>query len=95
LVEIRYGFAAGDVSVARHDALEDFLALFQVDDFPASAAKDHAETRVALERVGKRTGGYDLLIAAHARHIKATLVTNNESEFRRVPGLSVQNWSKP
>jgi tRNA(fMet)-specific endonuclease VapC len=50
---------------------------------------------VALERVGKRTGGYDLLIAAHARHIKATLVTNNGSEFRRVPGLSVQNRSKP
>ena len=95
LVEIRYGFAAGDVSVERQDALEDFLALFQVDDFPGAAAEDYAEIRVALERAGKRIGAYDLLIAAHARHIKATLVTNNESEFRRVPGLSVQNWSKP
>jgi tRNA(fMet)-specific endonuclease VapC len=95
LVEIRYGFAAGDVSAERHDALEDFLALFQVDDFPASAADDYAEIRVALERAGKRIGGYDLLIAAHARRIQATLVTNNEAEFRRVPGLSVQNWSKP
>jgi tRNA(fMet)-specific endonuclease VapC len=95
LVEIRYGFAAGDVSAERHDALEDFLALFQIDDFPASAAPDYAAIRVALERAGKRIGGYDLLIAAHARHINATLVTNNESEFKRVPGLSVQNWSKP
>jgi tRNA(fMet)-specific endonuclease VapC len=95
LVEIRYGFAAGDVSAERHGALEDFLALFQADDFPTAAAEDYAEIRVALERAGKRIGGYDLLIAAHARHIGATLVTNNESEFRRVPGLAVQNWSKP
>ena len=95
LVEIRYGFAAGDVSVERRDALESFLALFQVDDFPASAADDYAEIRVALERAGTPIGGYDLLIAAHARHVKATLVTNNVSEFRRVPGLSVQNWLRP
>ena len=40
-------------------------------------------------------GPYDLLIAAHARHIGATLVTNNEAEFRRVPRLAVQNWTKP
>ena len=40
-------------------------------------------------------GPYDLLIAAHARHIRATLVTNNEAEFRRVPGLKIQNWTKP
>lgn len=43
---------------------------------------------------GKTIGPYDLLIAAHARHIKAVLVTNNEREFRRVPGLSVQNWAQ-
>jgi tRNA(fMet)-specific endonuclease VapC len=94
LVEIRYGFAAGDVSAERHEALDDFLVLFQVDDFPAAAAADYAAIRVALERAGKPIGGYDLLIAAHARHIDATLVTNNESEFRRVPGLTVENWSK-
>jgi tRNA(fMet)-specific endonuclease VapC len=95
LVEIRYGFAAGQVSVERHDALEDFLALFQIDDFPGSAADDYAEIRVEFERSGIRIGGYDLLIAAHARSIHATLVTNNEREFRRVPGLVVQNWLKP
>jgi tRNA(fMet)-specific endonuclease VapC len=95
LAEIRYGVAAGDVSTERRDALEDFLALFQIDDFPGAAAEDYAEIRVVLERAGKRIGSYDLLIAAHARHINATLVTNNESEFKRVPGLAVQNWSKP
>jgi tRNA(fMet)-specific endonuclease VapC len=93
-VEICYGIEAGDVSIARKETLEDFLALFQVDDFPATAADDYAEIRVALERKGTKIGSYDLLIAAHARHINATLVTGNEREFRRVPGLSVQNWLK-
>jgi tRNA(fMet)-specific endonuclease VapC len=95
LVEIRYGFAAGGVSTARKESLADFLDLFQIDDFPASAADDYADIRVALERKGGKIGSYDLLIAAHARHISATIVTNNEREFRRVPGLSVQNWLKP
>jgi len=94
-IEIRYGIEAGEVSIARKESLEDFMALFQVDDFPAAAADDYAEIRVALERKGAKIGGYDLLIAAHARHINATLVTGNEREFRRVPGLSVQNWLKP
>jgi len=49
---------------------------------------------VGEERRGA-LGPYDLLIAAHARHIRATLVTNNEGEFRRVPGLAVQNWLRP
>ena len=95
LVEIRYGFAAGDVSVERQEALEDFLGLFQIDDFPAAAAEDYADIRVALERKGNKIGSYDLLIAAHARQIGATIVTHDEREFRRVPGLSVQNWLKP
>lgn len=95
VAEIRYGFAAGDVSAERRDALDEFLDLFQLDDFPAAAAADYGEIRVALERAGRSIGPYDLLIAAHARHIKATLVTNNEAEFRRVPRLAVQNWTKP
>ena len=94
-VEIRYRIEAGDVSIAPKETLEDFLALFQVDDFPATAADDYAEIRVAVERKGTKIGSYDLLIAAHARHINATLVTGNEREFRRVQGLSVQDWLKP
>ena len=37
-------------------------------------------------------GANDLLIAAHARCVAATLVTNNEAEFGRVPNLKVENW---
>ena len=95
LSEIHYGLARGDVGLARREALGELLDLFQVEDYPAGAARDFGEIRAALERAGRRIGPYDLLIAAHARHIGATLVTNNEHEFRRVPALQVQNWAKP
>jgi tRNA(fMet)-specific endonuclease VapC len=35
----------------------------------------------------------DLLIAAHARALNLIVVTNNQSEFQRVPGLSIEDWS--
>ena len=49
-------------------------------------------TRTALERKGQPIGPMDLLIAAHALSLGARLVTSNEREFRRVPGLRVENW---
>jgi len=95
LSEVRYGLASGAVSLERREAFGELVDLFQVEDYPAAAAGDFGDIRVALERAGRRIGPYDLLIAAHARHLGATLVTNNEREFRRVPGLAVQNWLKP
>lgn len=53
----------------------------------------YAEIRLAL-RQGKNIGPNDLWIAAHAVALDAVLVTNNESEFSRVPGLKVENWMK-
>jgi tRNA(fMet)-specific endonuclease VapC len=92
VAEIHYGLATGEASEQRRGALDEFLELFQLDDFPTAAARDYGEIRATLERSGRTIGPYDLLIAAHARHIRATFVTNNEGEFRRVPRLAVQNW---
>jgi tRNA(fMet)-specific endonuclease VapC len=36
----------------------------------------------------------DMLIAAHALSLNCILVTNNESEFRRIPALKIENWAK-
>ncbi len=48
--------------------------------------------RAFLTAAGTPIGGSDLWIAAHARASRLTLVTNDESEFRRVPDLRVENW---
>ena len=44
------------------------------------------------KKIGQPIGHNDLLIAAHARALGLTLVTDNVREFSRVPGLLVENW---
>jgi tRNA(fMet)-specific endonuclease VapC len=73
-------------------AVRAFLAYVMVLDWPAEAAPTYGEVRARLEKSGKSIGALDLLIAAHAIHEKATLVTRNLSEFRRVSGLRVESW---
>lgn len=60
---------------------------------PVDAGQQYGEIRAALERKGTPIGGNDLWIAAHALAIGFTLVTNNEREFKRVPGLKLENWA--
>ena len=72
--------------------LQAFLDLFAVPDFDIKAALHYAEIRAELEASGKTIGPLDLLIAAQARSLGATLVTGNVVEFRRVKGLKVQEW---
>lgn len=53
--------------------------------------RQYADVRLAL-RQGKNIGPNDLWIAAHALALDVVLVTNNEREFSRVPGLKLENW---
>ena len=61
--------------------------------FDADDAATAGEVRAALEATGKRIGPYDLLIAAQALRLRATLVTANVSELERVRGLVWQDWA--
>ena len=72
--------------------LDAFLSLFWLADFTLDAALHYADIRAALEATGKTLGPLDLLIAAQARSLGATLVTANPREFKRVNGLKVQGW---
>ena len=94
LAELEFGIENGEFRSEDRKTLAGLLEFLQADDFPSGAARDYGEIRASLERSGRKVGPNDLLIAAHARHLGAVLVTNNEREFRRVPGLSVQNWLK-
>ncbi len=74
------------------EAVLAFLAYVTVLDWPAEAAPRYGEIRARLETSGRSIGAMDLLIAAHALYEKATLVTRNLSEFRRVADLKVESW---
>lgn len=74
-------------------ALEQFLAPLIVLDYDLAAAKIYGDLRAVLARKGTPIGPLDLQIAAHALALGTTLVTNNQREFKRVPGLTLANWA--
>ena len=72
--------------------LEGFVARMDVIPFVSEAAVHSGQLRAELAKKGTPIGPYDLMIAGHARSEGFILVTNNEKEFVRVPGLRVENW---
>ena len=95
VAELRFGVENGELREENAKVLEETLEFFQTDDFPCDAGAAFGEIKTSLLAKGHAIGAYDMLIAAHARYIDATVVTNNEREFRRVAGLAVENWLKP
>ncbi len=73
-------------------ALNAFLAYVEVLDFPDQATAHYAKIRADLKTRGTMIGANDLFIAAHARSLGLTLVTNNTGEFGRVRDLTLENW---
>lgn len=92
LAELWYGIGKSQHREKNKAALENFLQYCAVQDWPHEAAPVYGELRAALEKKGAVIGGNDLFIAAHAKHLGATLVTNNVKEFKRISGLKVENW---
>jgi len=73
--------------------LEAFAARLKIAIFDASSAVHFGQVRAELSRKGNTIGPYDMMIAGHARALGLTLITNNVQEFKRVPGLRVENWA--
>ena len=92
--ELQFGVTNSSKPEKNQLALTEFLAPLEVLDFPSAAAVTFGEVRLRLKRAGTPIGSYDLLIAAHALEQGLTLVTNNLKEFKRVPGLELENWMK-
>jgi tRNA(fMet)-specific endonuclease VapC len=90
--ELRFGVAKSAHGSTNADALDAFLARFELLDYPVEAGTSYGKIRADLERSGTPIGNNDLLIASHAMAIKANIATGNVSEFQRVKGLKVLNW---
>lgn len=91
--ELRTGAAKSSAPVKTAHLLANFLRPLSVVDFTSSDATAYAQLRAKLERNGTPIGPLDTLIAAQAVARKLVLVTNNEREFGRVPGLRLENWA--
>lgn len=92
LAELEFGVYNSARPEQNQLALVTFLARIKVVSFDADAAREYGIIRADLTRKGTLIGANDLLIAAHARALDVTLVTNNTREFERVDGLKLENW---
>ena len=72
--------------------IEDFCSRLEVLQYGPKAALHYGSIRACLEKLGQPIGLNDLHIAGHARSEGLVLVTNNVTEFKRVPALEVENW---
>jgi tRNA(fMet)-specific endonuclease VapC len=93
LTQLLHGAARSARPDHNRREVENFAARLEVLVFDSDAAGHAAEIRASLERQGLTIGGYDVLIAGHARSRGLIVVTGNLGEFRRVEGLRCEDWS--
>lgn len=92
LAEMQYGISKSSRPEKNQLALASFLSNIAVLPFEDTAAVEYGDIRAGLEKKGTPIGPNDMLIAAHARALGLTVVTNNTKEFERIPGLELENW---
>jgi tRNA(fMet)-specific endonuclease VapC len=93
VAELHLGVAKSQQVLQNERALEQFLVPLGIAVFDERAAQTYGRLRAELERRGTPIGPLDTLIAAHALGWGAVLVTNKSSEFGRVPGLLMEDWT--
>lgn len=93
--ELLYGAEKSQARERALAVLERFTSLISIEPLAEDVAAHYGDIRAKLQARGEIIGNNDLWIAAHARAKGWVLVTNNEREFLRVPGLEVENWVAP
>ena len=91
--ELMFGAAKSLRPEQNRIALTQFVAPLEIVPYDDTAGQRYGDLRACLERQGTPIGSLDMLIAAHALALTCVLVTNNEKEFARVPGLKMENWA--
>ncbi len=95
LGELRFGAEKSQARAKALAVIAQLTDLVPIFPMPERAGVHYGEIRALLQKQGQPIGNNDLWIAAHALAENWIVVTNNESEFLRVPGLRVENWARP
>ena len=94
MAELEYGASKSQAPERNRAALQQFLLPLETVAFDAGATQIYGQLRSELERQGNIIGSLDMLIAAQALSLDATLVSNNVREFSRVTNLKLENWAQ-
>lgn len=92
--ELAFGLARRPQATALKQAVDAFLRRVDVLPWDAEVAATYGPLRAQLQASGTPLAALDTQIAAHALHIQATLVTNDQA-FRQVSGLMLEDWTVP
>lgn len=93
IMELEYGLVRQPAKRPRVEAfLGPLLSQARVLPFLEEDARAAAHCRGALDTEGRSIGAYDVLIAGTALARGMTVVTGNVKEYRRISGLSVEDW---
>ena len=92
--ELAYGVEKSEAIEKNRVALALLLANIEIMNFDSLAAESYGEIRANLEKEGTPIGPLDMMIAAHAKSLAYTVVTNNIKEFKRIKGLKLENWAE-
>lgn len=93
LAELQFGVSNSKHKEKNQINVNSLISKLEIIDFTAQCAAYYGDIRANLKNKGIIIGNNDLLIASHAICEKATLVTNNTSEFSRVDDLKLEDWS--
>lgn len=96
VMELRYGLALNPQRAQKVEPIIlSFLASVVILPFSSLEAEQAAQIRAILKSQGQPIGAYDVLISANALQHNLLMVTANQREFDRVPGLQTENWRQP
>jgi tRNA(fMet)-specific endonuclease VapC len=93
MAELLYGARLREDNPSIMAAVRAFLARISVHPWDEAAAEAHARIRVSAKRLGRSAGAFDVMIAAHAEALGATLVTNDVAVRNlKIEGLRIVSW---
>ena len=95
VAELQYGVQKSSRPAHNQQALDLFLLPLTIIPFDENDAMAYGQIRANLEAQDSPIGALDTFIAAQAVQYNLILVTNNVREFARVPGLAIEDWTKP
>ncbi|MCL2481340.1 MAG: type II toxin-antitoxin system VapC family toxin [Spirochaetaceae bacterium] len=93
-LEFRIENADREYKARNRIALIEFLSIFEIKDFDENASKEYGILKKYLKDKNCLIGPLDMLIGAHAKSLKMTLVTNNIREFEKIKDLKIEDWIK-
>ncbi len=94
IAELEYGCAKSMWEARSRSITNIFVATYSVLPFEQDDAVLSGRLRAELAKVGKPIGPYDILIAAQGIARGLTVITHNTEEFRRVPGIQLEDWTE-